>query len=426
MAFDLRTPEYQTAGRRPRISRRAFLGLAGFISVAAITSGFFLWPDIVQKFSGEKKGDEQASGLFGLDQTKKSDNTAPPPAPVPAWKFTPGPISMNLIKNNGCVADGFLSNYAGDSTGEIANMINRSQCVYLHRALEDWLRPPSFNQAVEIMQKVNKPVVYGMFLSEALSTFRRYDDPNDNHNYDMDKMCRDGTDGRWGNNTCIPSVEKPEYQRYLKSITHRAMDIGIQSFLFGQAQLQDEQPNYANTAMKDIVADMRSYAKKKNMQIIIGAQTNSITDASYLHLFDYIEGGVGINNAGQVENGPCLSKFASCWGLLWNDQFKAKANNVLVNLDWSGLTWDDMGIFARMDQDQRITTLKSLYQKFTSQNVGFMMPFLTVLDPKNEGCYGPNKNFYAPSDKYRCKDEAAINAIMNKSIADASQNNVKQ
>jgi hypothetical protein len=109
---------------------------------------------------------------------------------------------------------------------------------------------------------------------------------------------------------------------------------------------------------------------------------------------------------------------------LWNDRFKSKANNVLVNLDWSGLTWDDMGIFTRMDQDQRIATLKSLYQKFTSQNVGFMMPFLAVINHDNGGCYGPNKNFYAPSDKFKCKDETAINAIMNKSVADAGQKNI--
>jgi hypothetical protein len=422
MAFDLRTPEYRTE-RRPRISKRTVLGLAGFIAVLIFAAGFFLWSAISQKFVTGKKMADQSSGLFGQDSASESPTSSLPQA---EWKFNPGPISMELIKNNGCVADGFLSNYGGNST-EIAAMIDRSQCVYLHRALETWLKPPSFNQAVAIMQKVNKqPVVYGMFLAEALSTFRRYDDPNDDHNYDMKKMCRDGTDGRWGNDTCIASVEKPEYRRYLKSITHRAMDIGIQSFLFGQVQLQDEQPNYENTAIKEVVADMRSYAKKKNMQIIIGAQTNSITDASYLHLFDYIEGGVGINAAGQVENGPCLSKFKSCWGLLWNDQFKAKANNVLVNLDWSGLTWDDMGIFSRMPQDDRIATLKSLYQKFTSQGVGFMMPFLTVINQDNGGCWGPNKNFYSPSNKYRCKDEAAINAIMNKAVADAGPKSTKQ
>jgi hypothetical protein len=297
--------------------------------------------------------------------------------------------------------------------------------VYLHRALETWLRPPDFDQAEAIMQRVKKtPVVYGMFLAEAISTFRRYDDPANDHKYVFEKMCRPGTTDRWENNSCVPSIDTPEYRRYLQSITHRAMDIGIQSFLFGQAELQDPHPNYDETQMKGIVADMRSYAKKKNMDIIIGAQTNSITDEKYLKLFDYIEGGVGIDSAGQVENGPCLSKFSSCWGLLWNSQFKSKANNVLVHLDWSGLAWDDMGIFARMPQDQRVATLKNLYQKFTGQDVGFMMPFLAALSSDNDGCYGPNKNFYAASNKYKCKDENFINDIMRNSVASGQQKNI--
>jgi hypothetical protein len=357
-----------------------------------------------------------AENHFVFQKHTPADNLFPE-ADVPDWHFVPGPISMSLIKKKGCVADGFLSNY-GDSSKELIKMINRSECVYLHRALETWLKPPSFNQAVEIMQKVDRsPVVYGMFLAEAISTTRRYDDPNNDHKYDFKKMCRDDTEDRWGNDTCVPSVEKTEYQLYLESITHRAMDIGIQSFLFGQAQLQDEHPTFDETAMKNVVADMRWYAKQKNMDIIIGAQTNSITDEKYLKHFDYIEGGVGIDESGQVENGPCLSKFSSCWGLLWNDQFKSKANNVLVHLDWSGLTWDDMGIFARMSQEQRMATLKSLYQKFNSQGVGFMMPFLAVVNHDNNGCYGPNKNYYAPSNKFRCKDEKAINEIMRSSVA---------
>lgn len=333
------------------------------------------------------------------------------------WHFTPGPVSMAAVKKNGCVMDGFLSNY-GDRVNELASMIDRSECVYLHRALETWLKPPNFDQAEEIMQKVKKtPVVYGMFLAEAIPTQRSYDDPGNDHKYKFKKMCRPGTDDRWTTDSCVPSVETPEYQCYLQSITRRAMDIGIQSFLFGQIQLQDPHANFAETQMKTIVADMRDYAKGKNMDIIIGAQTNSILDEKYLRLFDYIEGGVGIDSAGNIEDGPCLSKFSSCWGLLWNEKYKARANNVLVHLDWSGLTWDDMGIFARMPQSTRIATLKNLYQKFTGEDVGFLMPFLAVLNRENDGCYGPSKRFYAPSNKFKCKDEAQINRIMAENLA---------
>ncbi|MCX6761580.1 MAG: hypothetical protein NTY33_01930 [Candidatus Moranbacteria bacterium] len=328
------------------------------------------------------------------------------------WHFVPGPISMDQIKKNGCVADGFLSGY-GNKTGDIADMLNRSKCVYLHRALETWLRPPDFEKANEIMQTVTKrPVVYGMFLSEAISTWRRYSDPTWDHKFEFDKMCRGQDKDHWEKNSCIPSIDKPEYRRYLKSITHRAMDIGVQSFLFGQVELQDENPNFDSTQIKLVLEDMRSYAKQKNMQIIVGAQTNAITDEKYLRLFDYIEGGVGIDQNGAVENQPCFSKFSTCWALLWDRRYSSIANNVLLHLDWSGLTWDDMGIFARMDQDTRIKTLDSLYHKFTDQNMGFLMPFLAVLNHENDGCYGPNKSFYVPSKKYRCDDESAINKLM--------------
>ena len=330
------------------------------------------------------------------------------------WNFVPGPISMSLIKNNGCVADGFLSGYGGKTT-EMIKMINRSNCVYLHRALETWLRPPDFDKAVEIMRNVDKKqVVYGMFIAEAASMQKTYRDPIKDKKYHFSEMCREGTENQWGNGTCVPSIQNVEYRRYLQAVTHRAIDTGIQSFLFGQIKLQDEHPNFEETEIKKVLDDMRRYAKEKNVEVIIGAQTDDIVDEKYLRLFDYIEGGVGIDSQGQVENQACSSKFSSCWALLWDKQYSSRANNVLLHLDWSGFTWDDMSIFAKMPQDRRISTLTDLYQKFTVQNMGFMMPFLAVLNHDNEGCYGPNKNFYTPSQKYKCKDEGAINKIMPK------------
>ncbi|PIP27747.1 MAG: hypothetical protein COX30_00270 [Candidatus Moranbacteria bacterium CG23_combo_of_CG06-09_8_20_14_all_39_10] len=351
------------------------------------------------------------TGVFA-NRTDASEVFVPEDNKKQAWHFSPEPISMDLIKNNGCVADGFLSGY-GDKTSEIAKTINRSKCVYLHRALETWLKPPDFAEAVVIMEKIDKkPLVYGMFLAEAISTRKKYTDPVEGERHYFEKMCREGTEGRWGNDTCVPTIQKVEYRRYLKAITHRAMDMGIQSFLFGQIQLQDEHPNSTETEIIKIIADMRQYAQERGMQIIIGAQTDDITDEKYLRLFDYIEGGVGIDDQGRVENQPCSSNHVSCWALLWDKKYSTKANNVLLHLDWSGLTWDDMGIFARMPADKRSATLTSLYRKFTSQKMGFMMPFLAVLNHDNDGCYGPNKNFYTPSEKYKCKDEADINAIM--------------
>jgi hypothetical protein len=146
---------------------------------------------------------------------------------------------------------------------------------------------------------------------------------------------------------------------------------------------------------------------------VIGAQTNSITDPNYLKLFDYIEGGVGISEQGAIENGPCWSGKNSCWALLWHPNFSQKANNVFLNLDWGGMLNDDMSKFARMDQDTRAKTLKNLYSYFTSKNMGFMMPYLAVVNKDNGGCYGPKRNFYSPDNKYKCDDEDTIAKIFN-------------
>lgn len=329
----------------------------------------------------------------------------------PEWKFKPGPISMDTMKKKGCVADGFLSEY-GDDTKNMVKLINRSECAYLHRALETWANPPDFKEAEEIMERVKKePIIYGMFIAEAIRTNVEYSNDPGNRDFEFSRMCRSGTDNRWGENICIPDFEKREYQRYLRYITRQAMDIGIQSFLFGQIYLQDE--NFGEKSeISKIVAEMRQYAKEKGMQIVVGAQTNAITDEKYLKNFDYIEGGAGIDGEGNIESGPCLSRKSSCWALLWNKNYSSKAKNVFLHLDWSGLLYDDMSVFARMDHETRIKTLKNLYQYFTSRDMGFLMPFLAVISRDNGGCHGPSKQFYSPDNKYSCDDENDINRIM--------------
>lgn len=328
----------------------------------------------------------------------------------PKEKFIPKNFTMDTLKKKGCVADGFLSEY-GDDTQEMIKLINRSECVYLHRALETWRSAPDFNRAQEIMVQIKKPVVFGMFIAEAISEKIRYYDPVKKENFDFGDMCKPGTENFWGNHTCKPSFEKSAYRKYLKFITEKAMDAGIQSFLFGQVYFQEEGPT-STSRLPEIVQGMRDYAKKKNLQIVVGAQTGSITDEKYLKAFDYIDGGVGMNNQGAVENGPCLSWRGNCWALLWHPQFKNKANNVFLHLDWSGIESDDMSRFARMDAQTRKNTLNNLYQKFTSQKMGFLMPVLAPLYGDNGGCYGPKKKFYSSSNKYKCKDEDTINTIL--------------
>jgi hypothetical protein len=324
-------------------------------------------------------------------------------------KLPPPPVSMERLKTQGCVADGLLTAYNPENE-KFISLINRSNCYYLHRAIETWLEPPNFEKINIVMGQITKPnVVYGMFIAEAIDTKANYKNEETGKEFDFKKMChRDGMYD-WGEHTCKPTFSSGEYRDYLKYITRKAIDLGVQSFTFGQIYMQEsEKRNYAPRIVKDI----RKYAKKKGVDIVIGAQTGSITDEKYLKLFDYIEGGVGIDGNGNIENGPCLSKRGSCWGLLWNKAFSAKANNVLLHLDWTGIISDDLDIFARMDPATREQTLQKLHNYFTAKNMGFLMPYFGVLDTKNGGCYGPKKRFYSPDNTYSCQDEDALNRIL--------------
>lgn len=335
----------------------------------------------------------------------------------PLFVAPPKP-DMEKMKHLGCVADGFLSDY-GKSKKEMIRYIEDSRCYYLHRALETWLDTPDFKKALEIKQKMKrKDILYGMFLSEAIDKNAQYFYQEENRPFKFADMCRKGTDNRWGEHTCVPSFESDEYRKYLREITREAMDMGIQSFLFGQIQLQESghlDPAWARI----IVTDIRAYAEWLGMDVVIGAQTNDIDDASYLGLFDYIEGGIGIDAQGEFpRQAVCHPRWWRgegdwCWALLWNDRFARKAKNILIHLDWSGKKGDDMSHFARMDDDMRAATLRRLYTFFTDQGHGFLLPVLAQLSSDNDGCTGITKHFYSPQKKFGCQDELIIDDIFS-------------
>ncbi len=331
--------------------------------------------------------------------------------------FFQADVPMEVIKYKGCVADGVLSGYGGRTEETIA-LLERSDCVYLHRSVETWLAHPNFTLVEKNLQKfTRKDFIFGMFLAEAINpTLQPY--KADGKTFDFSKMCKEGSYGFWGPDTCKADFSRLEYRRYLEHITQKAIDIGIQGFLFGQIMLQDGNISSSSYAY-EIVASMRDYAKKKGKKIIIGAQTNVIADPSYLHLFDYIEGGVGINEQGNIEEDICFSRWWDpekggwCWALLWHEKYASQAKNVILHLDWRGDPSDDMSIFARMDQDLRAKTLKNLYGFFREKDMGFFLPMLAVVAKDNNGgCYGPQEDFYSPNNIFGCRDESIIHEIL--------------
>ncbi len=335
----------------------------------------------------------------------------------PLFVAPPKP-DMEKMKHLGCVADGFLSDY-GNQREDMVKYINTSKCYYLHRALETWLEAPDFDKALEIKKDVKRDdIVYGMFLAEALNKNEKYFFPEENRFFDFGDMCRQGTNNVWGEHTCRPSFGSEEYRKYLREVTRRAMDMGIQSFLFGQISYQESKdldPAWARI----IVTDMRVYAEWLGMNIVVGAQTNDIDDVSYLGLFDYVEGGVGIDAFGKFpRNAECHPRWWQkrgdwCWALLWNDRFAKKVENVFINLDWSGKVGDDMSHFTRMDSSERANTLKQLYDFFTRRDVGFLLPVLARLSIDNNGCTGITKHFYSPQKEFGCDDEQVIDDILS-------------
>lgn len=320
---------------------------------------------------------------------------------------------LEVMRKRGCIADGLLSGYGGDTSASV-DLVNRSECLYLHRALESWLNPPDFELARRVKRLIVKPdIIYGMFISEALNTEAEYYSSLEDRVLKFSDMCQPESQGFWGKNTCKASFASNEYRAYVRDITRKGMDMGIRSFVFGQIHFQDIDRKGAPV----ILDEMRQYARDRRMKIAIGAQTNTITSEKYLGLFDYIEGGIGVTKAGEIEDRPCASRYEKqgwCWALLWHKRYLSNANMVLLHLDWSGIAGDDMSVFAGMSREERAEVLKKLHDKFNGDNekTGFLFPFLATLYDKNGGCYGAKKSFYSPDNRYSCKDEDVMNELL--------------
>jgi len=130
MTFNLYQPEEENTKMPNDISFRAASIAIFFLAVGiSLYMVFGIREEEKKDLPVESERVQEAVPIPSVDRgnTRESEEEA--------WHFTPGPISMDLVKKNGCVADGFLSGY-GDKTKEMVAMFNRSDCVYLHRSLE--------------------------------------------------------------------------------------------------------------------------------------------------------------------------------------------------------------------------------------------------------------------------------------------------
>jgi len=384
----------------------AILVLAVFVVVADMLR---IDQEVRKEVLAEWQSPEDSGGekIFRYDENRSSNRLH---APYPS---SPSKEQMlSYIKTAGCVADGFLSGYGDEE--EIGALLARSECEYAHRAVETWREPPDFEEAVRIMKLVGRPMVYGMFIAEAIDTKDDYTYGTESRDFSFKKMCKAGSENYWGEHTCVPHTSRNEYRRYIDQITKDAMESGVRVFMFGQVFMQDD---VNETHMPEIVQSIREYAQFLNVDILVGAQTNDIEDEEYLRLFDFIEGGVGFRADGSIDPGKCSSRWWKngvgwCWALLAHEHWREKANNVVVHLDWNGNIGDEMNRFASMSREKRAQAMRDLSSYYTSQGISFLFPFLTPLDSANGGCYGEKTRYYSPDNTHECKDENVMNEIM--------------
>lgn len=387
--------------------------LLAAISLGFLVVIFFLAPQTAQDITiAPENRAPQEFPAANRDITPKKD------LPL-VWKVP----DIERMKNKGCVADGLLSGY--NSPKNDLPLARESNCYYFHRALETWRSPPDFQQAHEAIKKINRPdALYGMFIAEAINQKAEYIYRAEKREFEFKEMCRSGSKNYWGEHTCKPSLKKEEYRAYLKQITEDAMDSGIQVFLFGQIDHQEE--NILHPKIDNVIEEMKAYAKSINMEIVVGAQTGDITNKKYLNYFDFIEGGIGVRPDGKIESGPCFSKYYQkegdwCWPMMWHSQFADRAEHIFVYMDWNGQIGDDMSTFAQMPNAKRHQTLRDYRAFFTApqrEKIGFLLPLLAPLPKENNGgCHGSRLNFYSPHNQFGCRDIDVINELLSDNIS---------
>lgn len=233
---------------------------------------------------------------------------------------------VDVVKYSGCTVDGLLDGVHGKEAGPNAtadqaalfdayvDLVSRSNCVYINRAVETWSRQPDFAVIAANMAKIrlrlNRPVVFGAFIAESVSLSKKYVFPEQSRYFDATKMCRPDLPAT--KNDCYASFKQPEYQEYVAYVIRRSIDLGIQVFLIGGSSLTDHRGTVETSGLLRIIREMRAYAAQKGITILFIAQNpSSFGGPAYAAKFDLIQGGVYINaNGGLPETGTVTNKGA--------------------------------------------------------------------------------------------------------------------
>lgn len=335
---------------------------------------------------------------------------------------------MSEIKNHGCVAASLLFGDKGYVPGgarfqQDVSMLAASPCRYLHGSIQTYNRPPIWDDIVArkgvVDASTSKTYVYSMAIAENVDTGAKYTDPTTGHTFDFLSMCP--TPPASGLETCTPSFARPEYQDYVVSIVTKALEEGVQDFVFGQPFLTGLETHLGQP--NNVLDRIAAAARNSGRVYVLGAQTNSNSNPDFLQKFDYIMGGLGITADGSIDqsdaNSHCaLSVPEFCYALLWDPFYVALANNVVISLDWASFPTDEMHRFARMSRKDRQDLI---YTEFTrmrgiggSGKVSLLLPYRAVIQTTHgDECRDIDSDYYTPSMDGNCRDENAFALVLN-------------
>jgi hypothetical protein len=371
-----------------------------------------------------------------------------------SWTLNPSDL-IAREKAQACTADGVLwggsdEMYGRSGIADLAdhqNLIANSNCALLNRAIETWTSPPNFTaiqNRINTLQNLSggKNFIYGMFVAEAIwPEADSYSDPlSAGQSLDFSSMCVPGSTNAHGLGTdCAPEFRSPVYRQYVKSITQRAIDMGVRDFVFGAMDFQDARsysaPNGINVntdlwttpAFPQIFADIRAYASSKGVAVTIGCQFEKTgrdySQFSHLKLCDYkyapLMTGIVDTTSWSAGQWDYPSTAANWSNGDWNNSSVTSQTNVLVDYEW----WpgfDDIDRLITQPKQERAAFLWHSYWMVRNAGQGLLMPFMEPLNNNYSAqwlCPVPrlpdgSDPYYSPSDKY-CGDQDVMNDALS-------------